>query len=155
MSHHSSHSFKANERTVRDGITTVMSQLRARGLADQHAGDVELALVEVVNNVVEHGYAGLGGGLIHIDAQLSATGLDLCVSDFGRPLPGGHVPPMQAVDLDCPRAALPEGGFGWSLIHQLTDVLRYERRGTRNTLLMRFFLTGPRRKRQRSAPPAP
>lgn len=155
MSHHCSYSFKANEGTIRDGTTMVMAQLRARGLADRQAGDVELALVEVVNNVVEHGYAGLGGGMVHIDAQLSAAGLDLCVSDFGRPLPGGRVPPMRAVDLDCPPAALPEGGFGWSLIHQLTDALRYERRGTRNTLLMRFFLTKARRKRQHSAPPAP
>ncbi|MDX2483263.1 MAG: ATP-binding protein [Pseudodonghicola sp.] len=145
----------ANERTTRDGIAVVMAQLRAHGLPDRLSGDVELALVEVVNNVVEHGHAGLGGGLVRIDAQLSATGLDLCVSDFGRPLPGGHIPPMQAVDLDCPRAALPEGGFGWSLIHQLTDALRYERRGTRNTLLMRFSLTRTHRTRQRSAPAVP
>lgn len=159
MSQLSPHRFDATELATRDGIAAVMKQLAALGLSGRLAGDVELALAEVVNNVVEHGYAGIPGGEVDVDGHLSDGWLELRVSDNGRPLPGGHLPPVRTTDLNRLRAELPEGGFGWSLIYHLTDALRYERDGARNTLSMRFRLDGrggspsrPGRRTTRAAP---
>lgn len=123
---------------AREGLATVMAQLRALGLPAGAAGDVELALAEVVNNVIEHGYAGKPAGEVRVEGCLSSGTLELRVSDTGCPLPGGRVPPSDILDLEGPPGDLPEGGFGWALILQLTDAVRYERRGTRNTLTLRF-----------------
>ncbi|TDK46235.1 ATP-binding protein [Antarcticimicrobium luteum] len=155
MSQRSSHRFDATQLAARDGITAVMAQLRAQGLPDRAAGDVELALAEVVNNVVEHGYAGAPGGEVRVDADLTGARLELRVVDTGRPLPGGHLPPCRTVDLDRPPAELPEGGFGWGLIYSLTDTLRYDRKGVCNTLSMRFFLDGTGREKVRAGRCAP
>ncbi len=141
MSQHCSHRFKATELAARDGIAAVMARLRAFGLPEGAAGDVELALAEVVNNVIEHAYRGNPGGRIQVTGELSTGLLELRISDSGRPLPGGRIPPFRTADLNRPRAELPEGGFGWPLIRQLSDAVRYERAGTCNTLSMRFNLT--------------
>lgn len=140
MSQLSSHSFDATELAARDGIAAVMGQLGALGLPDALAGDVELALAEVVNNVVEHGYAGIPNGAVDVDGRLADGWLELRVSDTGRPLPGGHLPTFRPTDPGRLRQELPEGGFGWGLIYRLTDALRYHHDGTRNTLSMRFRL---------------
>lgn len=126
MSHLSSHRFDATELAARDGIAAVMKQLAAQGLSGRMAGDVELALAEVVNNVVEHGYAGIPGGEVHVDSELSDGWLELRVSDTGRPLPGGHLPPVRATDLNRLRTELPEGGW-------LVADLRSDRRAALST----------------------
>ena len=141
MSKLSSHRFDATELAARDGIAAVMAQLAAQGLPGGLAGDVELALVEVVNNVVEHGYTGIPVGEVHVEGILADGWLELRVSDTGRPLPDGRLPPFRPPDLKRLRRDLPEGGFGWGLIHRLTDELRYQRDGSRNTLAMRFRLS--------------
>lgn len=135
-----SHSFDATELAARDGIAAVMGQLTAQGLPKALSGDVELALAEVVNNVVEHGYAGISGGKVHVEGHLDGDWLELRVIDTGRPLPGGHLPAVRPSNLNRPRADLPEGGFGWALIYHLTDALKYDREGAHNTLSMRFRL---------------
>jgi len=155
MGQHFLHRFDATEAAARDGLAAVMDRLRKLGLPQAAAGNVELALAEVVNNVVEHGYRGKVGGEILVEGRLSRTGLDLVVSDTGRPLPGGRVPPVRPIDPGTLRRDLPEGGFGWALIHQLTDALRYERRGARNRLSMRFRFSPETRRPARPPQTAP
>lgn len=89
-------------------------------------------LAEVLNNIIEHAYAGQLG---MIDISLSAAGeaLAFTVSDRGGPMPGGvlprgDLPPETGVE------DLPEGGFGWHLIRLLTDDLLYLRIGGENRL---------------------
>lgn len=152
MSHQSSFEFDATDLAARDGIGSVIGRLRASGLPATLAGDVELALVEAVNNVIEHAFGGKPGHRIAVHARLSETMLDLRIIDDGRPLPGGRVPPAKPLDLDVPRADLPEGGFGWALIHRLADQVDYERRDARNMLSLRFRLTGTPRTGRETAP---
>jgi len=142
MSQQFSHKFHATSPAARDGIAGVMGRLHAMGLPPAAAGDVEIALAEAVNNVIEHAYCGRKGHKIAVRARLSKTALELTLSDNGRPLPGRHVPQGACPDLDRPRNDLPEGGFGWGLIHQLTDHVRYERRKGQNLLSLLFRLTG-------------
>lgn len=142
MSQHFSHKFKATSLAARGGIARFMRWLRATGLPPAAAEDVEIAFAEAVNNVIEHAYGGCRGRKIAIRARLSQTELEVRLVDSGLPLPGGHVPRRLRLDLDRPRDALPEGGFGWTMIHQLTGHVRYERRSGRNVLTLRFPLTG-------------
>ncbi|MGY3439016.1 MULTISPECIES: ATP-binding protein [unclassified Marinovum] len=98
---------------------------------------VELVLAEVLNNVVEHGY-GCSGGPIHLELRLVAGDVTCIVTDSGAPLPGRTLPQGLPVKLDCAREDLPEGGFGWRLIHQLTNSLDYNRNDGRNQLTLSF-----------------
>ncbi|WP_338153179.1 ATP-binding protein [Pseudophaeobacter leonis] len=80
-------SFTATELNARSGISQVMTQLRDFDLPEESAGDVQIALAEAVNNVVEHAYSGRVSGDIYIKCNLSAQELWIEISDFGHPLP--------------------------------------------------------------------
>ncbi|MDK3019910.1 ATP-binding protein [Pseudodonghicola flavimaris] len=134
------HRFRATELAARGGIVAVMARLRALELPEHVAGDVELALAEAVNNVTEHAYRGRSDGTITVTGRLEDTRLVLRISDHGLPMPEGKLPKPRAHDLS-DQAELPEGGFGWGLIHALTSSVRYDRRAQRNTLSMMFDLS--------------
>ena len=142
MTQHFSKKFDATSLAARDGIAEVMRWLHAMGLPPVAAGNVEIAFTEAVNNIVEHAYDGCTRHKIAVRARLSRTELELRLVDNGRPLPGGHVPRRPDLDLDRPRDALPEGGFGWTMIQQLTGHIRYQRRSGRNVLTLSFVLAG-------------
>jgi serine/threonine-protein kinase RsbW len=55
-------------------------------------------------------------------------------------MPDGKMPQPRTHDLSGRAEELPEGGFGWGLIHALTSTVRYDRRAQRNTLSMVFTL---------------
>lgn len=145
------HRFRATEMATRGGIAAVMARLRGLELPERIAGDVELALAEAVNNVTEHAYLGQGEGTITVTGRLENSRLVLRISDHGLPMPDGKLPQPRAVDLDVATEDLPEGGFGWGLIHALTSSVRYDRRAQRNTLSMVFALP-PETEAQRPAP---
>ncbi len=88
-------------------------------------------LAEVLNNVAEHaygraGWAGGGGGVGR------PGGVRCRVTDRGHPMPGGE-PPEGLLPAVQPHD-LPEGGFGWFLIRELSRDLRYARIGGENVL---------------------
>lgn len=102
-------------------------------LAEAERTTAQIVLAEVLNNIVEHAYAGQGG---RIDLTLStgADGLRCVVTDCGEPMPSGRLPKGRS-----PRPGdLPQGGFGWFLIRSLARDLRYSREGGRNELSFRL-----------------
>jgi len=133
-------SFQATELQARTAIRVTLERLRAAGLNDDRAGDVEIALSEAVNNVVEHAYAGTEPGKVRILCSLRPQRLDIRIGDFGDPMPLERLPPGLAADLSVLRADLPEGGFGWFLVRQLTSEIRYDRCNGQNHLSLRFDL---------------
>lgn len=102
---------------------------------------LRLLLSEVLNNVVEHAYEGAFTGEVEIAQEPAEGRLRLRISDGGRAMPGGVLPRGGPVRLKGPRGDLPEGGFGWYLIRQLSDRQHYERRAGRNYLWI-DILTG-------------
>lgn len=137
----------ATEAGTRRALAQIMQQITARldgQLSVERAGMVEVALAEVINNIVEHAYGGNGDGEIRLSARLDCPLLRVEVCDDGAPLPGLAIPPSRPVDLAVARGNLPEGGFGWILIHAVASDVRYTRSGGVNRLQVAFDLTGAR-----------
>ncbi|KUJ85384.1 ATPase [Ruegeria marisrubri] len=133
-------SFPAVEVAASAGLANLSAQLAARGLPQERAGDVKIALAEAINNVVEHAYAGMEPALVQVECRFGPNRLDILISDTGRPLPGARPPDGEPASVDTPLQDLPEGGFGWFLIRQLAKDVRYERRDGSNRLHLRFDL---------------
>jgi serine/threonine-protein kinase RsbW len=113
-------------------------------LGEDGAGDLELALVEAVTNVIRHGY-GPEGGPVKVEFRaVAGEGVTLRVRDWGRPIPGEalsgagfHRFDFDAEDLD----AIPSGGLGLSLIAAVMDDVAYLSDEGQNLLTLRL---GPR-----------
>ncbi|MCB2136530.1 MAG: ATP-binding protein [Rhodobacteraceae bacterium] len=118
--------FAAEPFAVRDALCRTMA--RFSGIVSTDAADaLELALAEVLNNVVEHGYAGVPAGAVHLSITSGAGVLTCRIVDQGRPMPGLRLPEGKIGPPDCRVHELPEGGWGWALIRLLTLNLQYER----------------------------
>ncbi len=118
---------------VRDGLLDLMTRPPLGDLSADQRGMAELVLAEVLNNIVEHAYAG-SSGTIEIGVDRQPGGIACLVSDHGVPLPSGPPPGKLPPGMDGDPADLPEGGFGWHLIHALTRDLSYRRVNDRNHL---------------------
>ncbi len=135
--------FRATELEAREAIATISTRLRASDLTPDRADEVEIALAEAVNNVVEHAFVDSEPGVVRILCSLRSAHLDIRIADTGTPLPQSRLPPGLASDVSVPRSELPEGGFGWFLIRTLTSDIRYDRCGLINHLSLRFDLGSP------------
>lgn len=134
-------SFPAIEAEASRGIARISDQLTAHGMPPARAGDVKIALAEAINNVVEHAYAGLPPDRVWINCLMCRETLEVQIMDTGNPMPGLQPPGGAPPPLDTIRQDLPEGGFGWFMIRQLTSGLRYERRDGYNCLCLWFDFT--------------
>ena len=115
---------------VRKALTRLQRRLLQTGVEPDAAGRVELVLAEVLNNVVEHALAGKKGGLIRLNLDKVNEKISVEVTDEGAPFQGSELPEGQMPDA----GDVPEGGFGWPIIHALTEDLAYDRIGERNIL---------------------
>lgn len=130
--------FAATEPAVRRALNTVRSGLKYLSLSAQSMGALELVLAEVANNVVEHAYANSGHGVIGLTCRARDGLLHFEVTDSGAAMPGLTLPAKRTHDLGANLDDLPEGGFGWGLIRDLTASLAYRRVSGRN--LLRFSI---------------
>lgn len=129
----------AEPLAVRAALRATVQRFAQR-LSPQVVGALELALAEVLNNVVEHAYAGRSGS-IALSIALH-RGMLLClIVDHGRAMPGLDPPAGQSSQsLAVQRDLLSEGGWGWHLIRSLTRNLVYSRAGGANRLRFRIDL---------------
>jgi serine/threonine-protein kinase RsbW len=132
--------FAADEMTARQNICRLRDALADDGIDQRALGTIELVMAEAVNNIVEHAYAGSQPGEIEMSYKLDAAQVDLHLRDFGNPIPGGTLPEGRPHNLNVPQQDLPEGGFGWFLIRQLTSRIDYSRDGQSNKLDLCFEL---------------
>lgn len=121
----------ADGESIRAALAILAAHLSAAGLAPDHCATAELVLAEVLNNVAEHAYAGQGGQ-VAVALRIEPAGVRCRVTDRGHPMPGG-APPEGLLPALHPHD-LPEGGFGWFLIRELSRELRYARIAGENVL---------------------
>lgn len=134
--------FSAEPHAVRCALRAAVARFAPQISADE-AGVLELVLAEVMNNIVEHSYAGGGEGTISLAIVRDWRGLSCSLSDDGVPLPEGCLAPPKLPETEVSTEHLPEGGFGWYLIHDLTRGLGYRRVAGRNLLAFRLPLAAP------------
>jgi serine/threonine-protein kinase RsbW len=124
-----------------ESVSPVAEGVRALALpvlGEEGAGEVELALVEALTNVIRHGY-GPEGGPVRVEASALPPLVTLRISDWGRPIPGEALAGagLSRFDFDPDDLAeLPEGGMGLSLITVLMDDVAYRSDQGQNTLTL-------------------
>lgn len=130
----------ADPTAVRNGLICLVAAPLLSDLDPDHRRTAELVLAEVLNNVAEHAYAGRPGD-VSVTLRRDPRGLHCLIVDSGLPMPGGTAPLGQLPGgPDAALDDLPEGGFGWHLIHSLTQGLHYARQDGQNRL---SFLVPP------------
>ena len=133
--------FAATEAGVRSAMEKMRDVLRAHDLGAMNVGLAEIVLAETCNNIVEHAYDNTGNGEIKISLRYTGGLLIAELTDWGKPMPGLEPPPKKTHDLDAALSDLPEGGFGWGLIRDMTSSLIYRRLEDRNFLRLMMEMT--------------
>jgi serine/threonine-protein kinase RsbW len=96
--------------------------------------EVNLALDEIVSNVICHGWKDDGEHQLHVRISRVEDELRVEVEDDAAPFNPLEVP---APDLDQPLEQRPVGGLGIFLVQQIMDGLEYRRLDGRNLLIMK------------------
>jgi serine/threonine-protein kinase RsbW len=119
---------------VRAGLDRLLGSAALSDLSEEARGTLWIVMAEVMNNIVEHAYAGIDdAGDIRLRMWRHGSTVAVEVTDSGAPMPGLTLPEGRLADV-APGEDLPEGGFGWFLIRSLTDWLIYDRVGEVNRL---------------------
>ena len=101
---------------------------------------MEIALAEVLNNIVEHAYSGRNDGIIEVTIDSVPPGLHFTISDDGAEMPAGRLPGGNTAKTDLEPHQQAEGGYGLHLIRSVARKLRYERVGNHNQLSFKVVL---------------
>lgn len=104
------------------------------GLSADVEFDLNLALDEIIVNVIRHGYQDQGPHEIGVSFALDGGELTVSVEDDGVPFNPLEAPPP---NLNVPFEERQPGGLGIHLVKNLMDELQYQRRGDRNVLTMK------------------
>jgi len=95
--------------------------------AEEIQGRIELCLVEVANNVVEHSYHGQDSHSITLEITLSVNEITLLVIDSGDSIPDGNLSKtVNWDDLDKDNiCSLETSGRGLQIVKELMDDVSY------------------------------
>lgn len=105
-----------------------------RGLSSDTLYAVNLALDEVITNIILYGYDDRRKHTIRVQLQLQADDLKIEVEDDGRSFNPLKMPEFDATKPLEKRAI---GGIGISLVRKMMDQLEYRRQQNKNLLVMK------------------
>ncbi len=88
---------------------------------------VEIILAEILNNIVEHAIYQMPEGWFYVECKTTETTMLFQVRDNGCPMPNNALPKGRPPNINRTIEKLPEGGWGWSLVHTLAENLTYVR----------------------------
>lgn len=99
-------------------------------------GELELAVVEAVTNVVKHGDLLGHRNAIELELKRQADQIEIIIKDKGRPIPGAALLTSQmALDFDPDDVLnLPTKGIGLAIIREATDRFSYKSDDGVNTM---------------------
>ncbi len=126
-------SLSSDPRDVESLLTSLESILAESCLDEMSAFHLRCAVVEVVNNCIQHAYRNETGQTIKISYELGSEWVKVVVSDRGLPFPGPAEPSeiMPMVD----------SGRGLQIINAWVSTLKFERRGDWNICRLEQRLT--------------
>jgi serine/threonine-protein kinase RsbW len=126
---------RACPTAIRTELLAIDDALAAHGLERDRRDDVLLVLAEILNNVAEHAFPDDRSGWIACKVGWTADGLVVETRDNGALLPPKLLLSNRALPRrEMQRGDMPETGFGWFIVHALTDDMTYEREGGTNRL---------------------
>jgi PAS domain S-box-containing protein len=114
----------------------VQAQTARAALPEQDAAMFEIAAVEVFTNIVRHAKGLLAGAPVEVLSHWSPQALTLECIYLGE----AFSPPDELVEADL--ATYPEGGFGLTIIRNLSDKVEYLHLDGVNTVRMHRFIAG-------------
>lgn len=101
-------------------------------------GKMEMAVVEAVNNAIEHAYRGEPGHEVEILIGVQDDSLTFAVSDRGGAMEDAYASRVNRIPMDLDE--IEEGGRGLLLIRKIMDSVEYCSEEGRNSLLMKKAL---------------
>jgi sigma-B regulation protein RsbU (phosphoserine phosphatase) len=104
------------------------------GLAAELVFRVNLALEEIVTNVISYGYDDRSEHVISVRLSWQDPRIELEVEDDGRPFNPLEAPEPE---VEKPLVERPVGGWGIHLTRKMMDHLEYRREGDKNCLVLR------------------
>jgi serine/threonine-protein kinase RsbW len=129
---------------VRNALSTCRALLSNICENPQKLDDIELVMAETFNNIVEHALAGQQGDApIHVSCTQDGDNVSIVFKDAGRPFANNVPPQPKQVGTTAHAKSLPEGGFGWGLIHHLTQEISYARVKQHNVLTIVINVAAP------------
>ncbi|UWQ95614.1 ATP-binding protein [Rhodobacteraceae bacterium M385] len=136
--------FQSGTVQVRHALDRARDDVRAAQVDSVTCDTSQIILGEVLNNVVEHAYGFEEGHPIEMSIWLRDDGLWCEILDHGGPMPDGIAPAGRRAQFDPEnRQELPEGGFGWAMVRELTQDLNYRRANDTNELVFLIPHTQP------------
>jgi len=121
-------------------IALLIDELRAaRQLPAGAVSDMQVALDEVLTNIVNYAYSDGRAHDIRVRLTVTADALEAEVEDDGRPFDPLSIPPP---DLGAPLRERAVGGLGIHFARHLMSEVRYTLVDNRNHLVLRKLLTG-------------
>lgn len=123
---------------VRGATKLLNRSLVAAGLPGSDVASAEIAVAEVLNNVVKHAQDNCRKGWFELSCEIQPDGVQITCRDNGVEMPDGEPPAENFPNTETPVATLPEGGWGWSIVRTLTTQLVYTR--VAHTNLVTFTL---------------
>lgn len=111
-----------------ESVHSTLAAIKTRLAQCPQIEDLELALAEALNNLVDHGYDGHGFGRISL-AQTAQGGVHCRLEDYGR----AYCPPKN------PSVGVAKvRGHGWPIIRGLAQSVALQRSDGKNTLSLEF-----------------
>jgi anti-sigma regulatory factor (Ser/Thr protein kinase) len=98
---------------------------------------IKACIAEAVNNAIIHAYGREQGHPVEVEVERWTDRVVCRIADFGKPMP--EEASRQRPQLDyCPKniQALPEGGMGLYIMHQVMDRVEYLSTEGRNVLIL-------------------
>ncbi len=125
----SNFSIDALPERIPEAIEAISQIGTLMGLAPQACFEIQVALTEALNNIVEHALAGSHRQCITIACRKSDEYFEVSMTDHGRPI-SDH-PAYEFPDED------KESGRGWPIIFNWTDHVEYNHDRGRNHLTLK------------------
>jgi len=131
---------RADPRLLRSVRGLLCAWVRSQGFPESRAEEVTLAVDEACTNAIRHSYGGPCDETIELDLGTGEGGVEITVSDRGKPAPEGAVVarPPRAPD----PSALKPGGLGVGLMRRVFDEVDF-RRGEERGNAVHLFLRWP------------
>jgi anti-sigma regulatory factor (Ser/Thr protein kinase) len=122
-----------DRREIARAATAIETFGRAHAISLDDISAVNLALDEILANIISHAYRDDAVHTIELQLTLHDRAIHVVVSDDGRPFNPLTWPPP---DLDVPIDRRPVGGLGLYIARSVVDSIEYRREDEKNVLTL-------------------